>query len=141
MITCLLTEKSMIGNLLKDLTLAREVATMLNNPNNSVLKNYKDLAVECEISWETCESLQPPSADSPTQKTIEDIVQRKPEYTVEELFLNLRDMKRLDVIEVISPYFESKKRMRYNYTPYLVQTYWVSCRKIRDLRGLMRIEV
>ena len=49
---CLLTEKSMIGNLLKDLTLAREVATMLNNPNNSVLKNYKDLAVECEISWE-----------------------------------------------------------------------------------------
>ena len=123
MITCLLTEKSMIGNLLKDLTLAREVATMLNNPNNSVLKNYKDLAVECEISWETCESLQPPSADSPTQKTIEDIVQRKPEYTVEELFLNLRDMKRLDVIEAINPYFEGKKRMRYNYTPYLVQTY------------------
>ena len=113
----------MIGNLLKDLTLAREVATMLNIPNNSVLTNYKDLAVECEISWETCESLQPPSADSPTQKTIEDIVQRKPEYTVEELFLNLRDMKRLDVIEAISPYFESKKRMRYNYTPYLVQTY------------------
>ena len=123
MITCLLTEESMIGKLLEDLHLAQKVATMLNNPDNSAVKNYKYLAVECEISRETYQSLQPPCADSPTQKTIEDIVQRKPQYTVEELFQNLRDIQRLDVIEAISPYFEGKKRMRYNYTPYLVQTY------------------
>ena len=120
MITCLLTEKSMIGELLEDLDLAREVTTMLNNPG---IKNYKDLASACGISRETYQSLQPPCADSPTQKTIEEIVQRKPKYTVEDLFKDLKDIKRTDVIEAISPYFEGKKRRRYNYTPYLVQTY------------------
>ena len=120
MITCLLKEKSMIGKLLEDLDLARQVATMLNN---RALKNYKDLAVECGISGETCQSLQPPCADSPTQKTIEEIVQRKPEYTVDKLFKDLKDMERSDVIEAISPCFEGKKRRRYNYTQYLVQTY------------------
>ena len=109
----------MFDELLEDLDLAREVATMLNNPG---IKNYKDLAYACGISRETYQSLQPPCADSPTQKTIEEIVQRKPKYTVEDLFKDLKDLKRTDVIEAISPYFEGKKRMRYNYIPYLVQT-------------------
>ena len=113
----------MIGELLEDLDLAQKVATMLNNPDNSTLKNYKYLAVECGISWKTLQSLQPPCADSPTQKTIEEIVRLKPEYTVDKLFEDLKDIERLDVIEAISPCFEGKKRMRYNYTQYLVQTY------------------
>ena len=123
MITCLLTEKSTIGKLLDNRDLAQKVATMLNNPDNSTLKNYKDLGDACGISGETLKSLQPPCADSPTQKTIEEIVLLKPEYTVDKLFEDLKDIERSDVIEAISPYFEGKKRRRYNYTPYLVQTY------------------
>ncbi|CAH3037877.1 unnamed protein product [Pocillopora meandrina] len=103
-----LPEKAMIGKLLDNLELAREVTCMLNHSASPGVKYYEDLAAECGIPRETYESLQPPCADSPTQKTIEEIVQRKPDFTVEELFKNLIDMGRLDVIEAIRPYYEEK---------------------------------
>ena len=99
----------MIGKLLENLELAREVTCMLNDSASPGVKYYKDLAAECKIPREKYESLAPPCADSPTQKTIEEIVQRKPNFTVEELFKNLIDMGRLDVIEAIRPYYEGKK--------------------------------
>ncbi|XP_022783771.1 uncharacterized protein LOC111324475 isoform X3 [Stylophora pistillata] len=104
----MLSEKSVIGKLLDNLDLVREVTSLLNSPDSPVLKNYKDLAADCGISREKYESLQPPCADSPTQKTIEEIVQRNPKFSVEELFKNLSDMERLDVIEAISPYYEEE---------------------------------
>lgn len=82
---------------------------MLNVPDNSHLKNYKDLADACSISRELYQSLQPPCADSPTKEVIDDIVMRRPTYPVETLLLHFRDMKRLDVIEAISCYFVGKK--------------------------------
>lgn len=109
MITCLLTENSIIGKLLDNLELVREVTCMLNHSVSPGAKYYEDLAAECGISRERYESLRPPCADSPTQKTIEVIVQRKPNFTVEEPFKNLIDMGRLDVIEAIRPYYEGKK--------------------------------
>ena len=81
---------------------------MLNRSDNPRVKNYKDLADECKISSELYHSLQPPCADSPTKEVINDIVGRRPTYSVEELFTNLRDMKRLDAIEAISCYFVGK---------------------------------
>ena len=104
-----MAEECTIYELVENLDLMREVTSMLNGPDNSQVKNYKDLANECGIPREKYQSLQPPCADSPTQKTIEEICQRKPTFTVEELFTNLHDMKRLDVIEAISTYYESKK--------------------------------
>ena len=50
------------------------------------------------------------SAESPTKEVLEDIVRHNPTFTVEELFTNVRDMKRMDVIEAISPYFVGKRR-------------------------------
>lgn len=92
---------------------------MLNGADNSRVKNYKHLADECGISSELYKSLQPPCAGSPTKEVIEDIVGRRPNYTVEELFTNLRDMKRRDAIEAISCYFVGKKRIYpVNYTLY-----------------------
>ena len=82
---------------------------MLSGSDNSRIKNYKDLADECDISSESYQSLQPPCADSPTKVVINDIVQRRPTYSMEDLFTNLRDMGRLDAIEVISRYFVGKK--------------------------------
>ena len=82
---------------------------MLNEPDSYHLKNYKDLAVLCGISSEFYKSFQPPCADSPTKNVINDIVKRRPTFSVEELFRNFRDMKRLDVIEALSCYFAGKK--------------------------------
>lgn len=92
-----------------DLDLMRVVTSMLNSADNSRVKNYKDLADECGISSDLYQSLQPPCAGSPTKEVIEEIVGRRPTYTVEELFTNLRDMERLDAIEAISCYFVGKE--------------------------------
>ena len=82
---------------------------MLNVSDAPQVKNYKDLADECDISSELYQSLEPPCADSPTKEVINDIVLRRPTYSMEELFTNLRDMQRLDAIEAISTYFVGKK--------------------------------
>lgn len=87
----------------------RDVTSMLNGTDNAQIKNYKDLADICGIPSDVYQSLQPPSADSPTKEVLNDIVTRKPRFTVEELFTNLRDMMRVEVIEAISPYFVGKK--------------------------------
>lgn len=88
----------------------RDVTSMLNGTDNVQIKNYKDLANSCGISSDVYESLQPPSADSPTKEVLDDIVRRKPTFTVEELLTNFRDMGRVEVIEAISPYFVGKNR-------------------------------
>ena len=103
-----MSETWTICDLRDDLDLTRVVTSMLN-VDNSQVKNYKDLADECGISSELYQSLQPPCADSPTKEVIHDIVGRRPQYTVEELFTNLRDMGRRDTIEAISRYFVGKK--------------------------------
>lgn len=104
-----MAETDTISDLRDDLDLMRRVTSMLSGSDNPHVKNYKDLAEECGISSELYQSLQPPCADSPTKEVINDIVRRRPTYSVEELFTNLRDMKRLDAIEVISRYFVGKK--------------------------------
>ena len=98
-----------IGDLRDNLDLMRCVTSMLSGSDNSRVKNYKDLADECGISSELYQSLQPPCADSPTKEVLNDIVRRRPTYSVEELFTNLRDMKRLDAIEGITCFFVGKK--------------------------------
>ena len=40
---------------------------------------------------------------------LQDIVGRKPSYTVRELFIDLREMNRKDAIEAISIYFVGKE--------------------------------
>ncbi|KAL9988352.1 hypothetical protein ACROYT_G002788 [Oculina patagonica] len=109
-----LQEEWTICDLLDDLDLKRAVESMLNGPDNLHLKNYKDLADACGIRKELYQSLQPPCADSPTKEVMDDIIRRRPTYTVETLFLQFRDMKRLDVIEAISCYFveEDMKAMK-----------------------------
>ena len=87
----------------------RDVTGMLNGADNPLIKNYKDLARICGIAPDVYQSLQPPSVGSPTKEVLDDIVMRKPTFTVEELFTNFRDMKRVDVIEAISPYFVGKE--------------------------------
>ena len=82
---------------------------MLNGADNAQIKNYKDLADICGLSSDVYQSLQPPSADSPTKEVLSDIVTSKPRFTVEDLFTNLCNMKRVDVIEAISPYFVGKQ--------------------------------
>jgi len=104
-----LAETDTICDLSDDLDLMRCVTSMLSGSDNSRVKNYKDLADECDIPSELYQSLQPPCADSPTKEVINDIVQRRPTYSVEELFANLRDINRLDAIEAISRYFVGKK--------------------------------
>ena len=81
---------------------------MLNGADNTPIKNFKDLARECGISAERYRHLQPPCTESPTEAVLKDIVGRKPYYTVEELFTDLCDMERKDVVEEISPYFVGK---------------------------------
>ena len=87
----------------------RDVTSMLNGADNAQIKNYKDLADICDIPSDVYQSLQPPSVDSPTNEVLNDIVTSKPRFTVEDLFTNLCDMKRVDVIEAISPYFVGKQ--------------------------------
>lgn len=87
----------------------RDVTSMLNGADNSQIKNYKDLADVCGITTGEYESLQPPSAESPTKEVLEDIVRRNPTFTVEQLVTDFLDMKRVDVIEAISPYFVGKR--------------------------------
>lgn len=87
----------------------RDVTSMLNEADNSLIKNYKDLADICKIAIDEYESLQPPCAESPTKLVLDDIVRRKPTFTVEELFTNFRDMKRVDVIQAICSYFRGEE--------------------------------
>lgn len=105
----LLAETWTIAELVGDLDLMRKVTSMLNEPDSSPVKNYKDLARICGISSELYTSFQPPCDDSPTKNVINDIVERRPTFSVEELFTNFRDMKRLDVIEALSCCFVGKK--------------------------------
>lgn len=103
------TGKGTIHDLYKDLDLMRDVTSMLNEADNSLIKNYKDLADICKIAIDEYESLQPPCAESPTKLVLDDIVRRKPTFTVEELFTNFRDMKRVDVIQAICSYFRGEE--------------------------------
>ncbi len=103
-----MSETWTICDLHDDLDLMRVVTSMLNTDNSRV-KNYKDLADECGISSDLYQSLQPPCAGSSTKEVLEEIVGRKPNYTVEELFTNLHDMERLDAIEAIRCYFIGKE--------------------------------
>lgn len=87
----------------------RDVTSMLNNADNSLIKNYKDLADICGIAFDEYDSLQPPCAESPTKLVLDYIVMRKPTFTVEELFTNFRDMERVDVIQAICSYLRGKE--------------------------------
>ena len=108
-----MAETDTIEDLSDDLDLMRGVTSMLSGSDNSRVKNYKDLADECDIPSELYKSLQPPYADSPTKEVLDDIVGRRPTYSVEELFINLRDMKRLDATKAIGRYFVGKKIQAY----------------------------
>lgn len=88
-----------------NLELMREVTCMLNNADNSQKQNYLDLASKCGISPEVYRSIQPPCSESPTKQVLEDIVGRKPSYTVQELFTDLQAMDRSDVVEAICRHF------------------------------------
>lgn len=77
---------------------------MLND--SARVKTYKDLAEECGISPETYRSLQPSNAESPTEEVLKDIVWRNPDYTVDELIIDLREMKRVDVIKALRRHFD-----------------------------------
>ena len=101
----ILADKLTITDLRNDLNRMRVVTRKLNKPQ---MKNFKELAAECGIPAEKYNSLQPPCADSPTEEVMNDIIGRKPFYTVDELFTDLREMNRSDVVEVISPYFIGK---------------------------------
>ena len=90
----------------------REITRMLNGADNKPIKNFKDLADECGIAAERYRHLQPPCTESPTEAVLMDIVGRKPFYTVDDFFTDLRDMNRKDVVEEISPYFVGKKYMQ-----------------------------
>ena len=90
-------------NLQDDLNVMREVTSMLNDSSRG--KTFKDLAEECGILPETYRSLQPPDAESPIEEVLKDIVWRHPYYTVGELMIDLREMKRVDVIEAIGRHF------------------------------------
>ena len=92
-----------ITHLRDDLDLMREVTCLLNDTTQ--IKSFKDLAKECGISPEIYNSLQPPCAESPTKEVLEDIVGRYPLYTVDELFLDLHKINRLDVVEAIGRHF------------------------------------
>lgn len=81
------------------------VTSMLNDTTNKVRKNYKNLANVCGVPSELSQSLQPPCGESPTAMVLEEIVRQRPNFTLYQLFINFRDMKRLDVIEGISFYF------------------------------------
>ena len=88
-----------------NLELMREVTCMLNNADNSQKKNYLDLASKYGISPEVYRSIQPPCSESPTKQVLEDIVGRKPLYTVQELFSDLKAIDRSDVVEAINRHF------------------------------------
>lgn len=94
-----------VTDLQDNLELMREVTCMLNNADNSQKKNYLDLASKCGISPEVYRSIQPPCSESPTKQVLEDIVGRKPSYTVQELFTDLQAMDRSDVVEAICRHF------------------------------------
>lgn len=98
-------ESLTITALRDELDLMREVTRLLNVADNRRIKNFKDLAKECGIPAEKYWSLQPPCTESPTEEVLQDIVGRKPFYTVRELFIDLREMNRKDAIEAISIYF------------------------------------
>lgn len=91
-----------------ELDLMREVTRMLNKADNKGIKTFKDLAKECGIPAEKYRSLQPPCTESPTEEVLQDIVGRKPFYTVRDLFIDLGEMNRKDAIEAISIYFVGK---------------------------------
>lgn len=76
---------------------------MLND--SARVKTFKDLAEECGISPETYRSLQPADAESPIEEVLKDIVWRNPYYTVDELIIDLREMKRVDVINALRHHF------------------------------------
>lgn len=101
-------ESLTITALRDELDLMREVTRLLNVADNRRIKNFKDLAKECGIPAEKYRSLQPPCTESPTEEVLQDIVGRKPFYTVRELFIDLREMNRKDAIEAISIYFVGK---------------------------------
>lgn len=93
-----------------NLDLMREVTRLLNLAHgNRRIRNFTDLAEECGIPPEKYRSLQPPCTESPTENVLQDIVGRKPSYTVRELFIDLREMNRRDAIEAISIYFVGKE--------------------------------
>lgn len=94
-----------IKDLFDDLDLMRVITSMLNGPNNSQIKNYRDLADSCQISSELYQSLQPPCPESPTTLVLEEIVRQKPTFTMYQLFANLRDMNRVEAIQGLSCYF------------------------------------
>ncbi|CAH3037873.1 unnamed protein product [Pocillopora meandrina] len=98
-------DSSTIEDLHDDLDKMREITSMLNVPDNLTRKNYKDLADVCGVPSDLYQSLQPPCVASPTAVVLEEIVREKPHFTMYQLFLNLRDMKRLDVIQGISIFF------------------------------------
>ena len=101
-------EKLTITAIRDDLDLMREVTRMLNEADNKRIKNFKDLAKECGIPAEKYRCLQPPCTESPTEEVLQDIVGRKPFYTVRDLFIDLCEMNRKDAIEAISVYFVGK---------------------------------
>lgn len=94
-----------IKDLFDDLDLMRVITSMLNGPNDSQIKNYRDLADACQISSELYQSLQPPCPESPTTLVLEEIVRQKPTFTMYQLFANLRDMNRVEAIQGLSCYF------------------------------------
>ena len=93
-----------ITDLQDDLNLMREVTSMLND--SARVKTFKDLAEECGIPLETYRSLQPSNAESPIEEVLKDIVWRNPYYTVDELIIDLREMKRVDVIKALRRHFD-----------------------------------
>ena len=92
-----------------DLDLMRVITSMLNGADGLRIKNYKDLASECQVSSDLYQSLQPPCPESPTALVLKEIVSRRPNFTMEQLLANLRDMDRVDAIQGISSYFVGKK--------------------------------
>lgn len=103
------SDSSTIEDLHDDLDKMREITSMLNVPDNLTRKNYKDLADVCGVPSDLYQSLQPPCVASPTAAVLEEIVREKPHFTMYQLFLNLRDMNRLDVIQGISIFFVGKE--------------------------------
>lgn len=94
-----------IEDLYDDLDKMRVITSMLNRNPEKVQKDYRDLADVCGMPSKLYQSLQPPCAESPTALVLEEIVRRKPLFTMYQLFINFRDMNRLDVIQGISFYF------------------------------------
>lgn len=87
-----------------DLNLTRQLSSMLNDRDKP--GTFKDVAHECGIAPEIYRSLQPPCTESPTVEVMKDILGRNPWYTIDELFTDLRDMDRVDAVEMICRHFK-----------------------------------